>query len=205
MSETPTEEDDATLLRRIADRRDESALKELMRRYTPKAMGYLLRNFARQLKHPDMDQAVIDAFFKVWEKAHKFDQARKFGPWFIPFVRHAALDILEREKDQPRGGLGYDLPDHDTDYSDDEPGHAPNASWRGEQLNQIIENELRGFEQILARADLAAGGQEDTQVLMKEHGKSKEVVQSTRSKVRKKIKEKILERESLWERRQVNP
>ncbi len=205
MTETPKEEDDATLLRRIAERRDESALKELMRRYTPKAIGYLQQKLHRRLKRADIDQAVVDAFYKVWEKAHKFDQTKRFGPWFRPIIWHAALDILEREKGQPRGGLDHDPPDPDTEHPEDEPGQAPSVSWYGEQLNQIIEQELRGFEQILARADLAAGGQEDTQVLMKKHGKSKNVVQATRTKVRKKIREKILHRESLRDRRQVNP
>jgi hypothetical protein len=66
-------------------------------------------------------------------------------------------------------------------------------------LERIIDYELKGFEQIVARADVAAGGPgaADTQLLMRQHNKSKNVVQATRSKVWKKIRETILEREAL--------
>jgi hypothetical protein len=73
-----------------------------------------------------------------------------------------------------------------------------------EQLEQIIEYELTGFEQALAREDLAAEGRADTERLMKKYKKSKGVVQSTRSKVWKKIRETILEREALLDRTKVN-
>jgi hypothetical protein len=74
-------------------------------------------------------------------------------------------------------------------------------------LERIIDYELRGFEQIVARADVAAGGpgEADTELLMRQHNKKKNVVQATRSKVWKKIREKIREREALRDHTEVNP
>ena len=76
-----------------------------------------------------------------------------------------------------------------------------------EQLERIIDYELKGFEQIVARADVAAGGPgtADTLLLMRQHNKTKNVLQSTRSKVWKKIRETILERETLRNHTKVNP
>jgi hypothetical protein len=42
MSETPPGDDDATLVRRIAENRDEAALAGLMKKYGPKVTGYLI-------------------------------------------------------------------------------------------------------------------------------------------------------------------
>jgi RNA polymerase sigma factor (sigma-70 family) len=195
MSETAQEESDAGLVRRIAEDRDESALAELMTRYAPKATGYLRRQFQHQLRHPEIDQAINDAAFKLWENAHRYDKTKKFGPWFLTIAHRAALDVLKGERRQPTGDLDFDPPDRDWARREEE--HSPRVAWYVEQLEQILDQELQGFEQVVGQADLAAGGPADTQLLMQLHGKTRNVVQATRSKVWRKIRQTVLQREAL--------
>ena len=63
-------------------------------------------------------------------------------------------------------------------------------------MEDIIENELKGFEQVVARADVAVGDSADSKRLATQYGKSLNTVYVTRSKVRDKIKRGILEREA---------
>ncbi len=204
MGDTPGD-DDATLVRRVAEQRDERALAELLERHAPKVTGDLLHRFRHQLQHPDIDEAVNRAAMKLWKNAHRFDGAKPFGPWFLRIALRAALDILKGEQRKPTSELEFDPPDPEPNDTDDEPETSTATAWYMEQLERIIEYELKGFSQALARADVAAGGPgaADTQLLMRLHNKSKNVVQATRSKVWKKIRETILEREAL--RTKVNP
>jgi DNA-directed RNA polymerase specialized sigma24 family protein len=205
MGETP-EDDDATLVRRIAEDRDQSALVELLARHAPKVTGDLRRRFRHQLQHPDINEAVNRAALKLWKNAGSFDGAQPFGPWFLTIAHRAALDILKGERRRPTCALEFDPQDHDTDDADDELDRSPRTAWFVEQLERIIDYELKGFEQVVAQADLAAGGPgaADTQLLMTQHKKTKNVVQATRSKVWKKIRKTILEREALRDHTKVN-
>jgi DNA-directed RNA polymerase specialized sigma24 family protein len=203
MGERPA--DDATLVRRVAENQDERALVELLERHAPKVTGDLRHRFRHQLQHLDIDEAVNRAAMKLWKNAHRFDGAQPFGPWFLRIAQRAALDILKGEKRKPTCELEFDPPDPELDRLDDEPEHSAKTAWYVEELERIIEYELKGFEQVMARADEAAGGPgaADTQLLMRQHNKTKNVVQATRSKVWKKIREMIRQREALRDR-QVN-
>jgi DNA-directed RNA polymerase specialized sigma24 family protein len=205
MGETQ-EDDDATLVRRIAEDRDQSALAELLARHAPKVTGDLRRRFRHQLHHPDIDEAVNRAALKLWTMAASFDGAQPFGPWFLTVAHRAALDILKGERRRLTCALEFDPQDHESDDADDELDRSPKTAWFAEQLERIIDYELKGFEQIVTKADLAAGGpgEADTQLLMSQHKKTKNVVQATRSKVWKKIRKLILEREALRDHTQVN-
>jgi RNA polymerase sigma factor (sigma-70 family) len=204
MDESPG--DDATLVRRIAEDRDEHALADLLERHAPKVTGDLRHRFRHQLQHPDIDEAVNRAAMKLWKNAHRFNGAKPFGPWFLRIAMRAALDILKGVKRKPTSELKFDPPDPERDDLDDEAQPSPRTAWYMEQLERIIEHELKGFSQALARADLAAGGPgtADTQLLMRQHKKSQNVVHATRSKVWKRIRETILKREALRDHTKVN-
>lgn len=201
----PPGDDDATLIRRIAGDRDQSALAKLMERHAPKVTGDLRCRFRHQLRHPDIDEAVNRAALKVWKNAHRFNGTQPFGPWFLKIAHRAALDILKGEKRRSTSELEFDPPDPVPDDLD-ELELSPRTVWYTEQLERIIDYELKGFEQVVARADYAAGGPgaADTQLLMKQHKRTKNVVQATRSKVWKKIRETILQREALRDHTEVN-
>lgn len=204
MVDTPGD-DDATLVRRIAVKKDERALAELMERHAPKVTGDLRHRFRHQLQHPDIDEAVNRAALKLWRNAHRFKGTKPFGPWFLKIAQHAALDILKGVRRKPANELEFDPTDPVSEQPDDEL--SPRTAWYMEQLERIIDYELKGFEQIVARADVAAGGpgEADTALLMRQHNKKKNVVQATRSKVWKKIREKVQHLETLREHTEVNP
>ncbi len=63
-------------------------------------------------------------------------------------------------------------------------------------MEDIIENELTGFEQVVARRDVAVGGTADSHALAAEYGKTLNTVYVTRKKVRDKIRDGILAREA---------
>jgi DNA-directed RNA polymerase specialized sigma24 family protein len=197
MSEKPPGDDDATLVRRIAEQEDEAALLELLKRYAPRITGYLERKFEHQLKHPEIDQAVVNAAYNISRSAKSFNTVKgKFGKWFLTIAHRAALDILEGEQKQPAGELDFDPRDVTSDC-DDEPESLSRDEWRVQQMDHIIEHELTGFEQILARADMAVGGSADSVRLAQENKKTIGTVYATRSKVRNKIMRLILEREAV--------
>lgn len=197
---------DNTLVRRVAVQRDKRALAQLMERHVPKVTGDLCRRFRHQLPPPDIDEAVNRAAMKLWNNAHRFDGKKPFGPWFLRIALRAALDILRGEESKPTSELEFAPPDPEPDNADHEQENSPRTIWYLEQLERIIEFELKGFSQALARADVAAGGPgaADTQLLMRQHNKSKNVVQATRSKVWKRIRETILDREALLDHTKVN-
>jgi DNA-directed RNA polymerase specialized sigma24 family protein len=205
MGERPAD-DDATLVRRIAKDRDERALAELLERHAPKVTGDLRHRFRHQLQHPDIDEAVNRAAIKLWNNAERFNVAQPFGPWFLRIAQRAVLDILKGERKKPICELEFDPADPDPAHLNDEPENSPTTVWYMEQLERIIDYELKGFEQAVARTDVAAGGPgaAETELLMKQHKKNKNVVQATRSKVWKKIRETILEREALRDHTKVN-
>src|SRR5262249_39060924 len=176
MGDTPGD-DDATLVRRVAEQRDERALVELLERHAPKVTGDLRRRFRHQLQHPDIDEAVNRAAMKLWKNAHRFDGAQRFGPWFLRIAPRAAPDIPKGEKRNPTCELEFDPPDPEPDHRDDELAHSPSTAWYVEELERIIEYELKGFEQVVAQADVAAGGPgaADTPLLMRQHNKTKNV------------------------------
>jgi DNA-directed RNA polymerase specialized sigma24 family protein len=197
MSEETDGEDDVTLVRRVAQERDEQSLAKLMKRWSLKVTRYLASQFDHQLDRDEIDQAVNDAAQNLWRSARTFNPEKgKFGTWFLTIAHRAALDIIDSEKKHVAAGMDFDPKDPVSDECDEDSESLSVDEWRADQMDDIIENVLIGFEQILARADMAVGGSADSARLAEKHNKTKNTVQSTRSKVRKKIRNLILEREA---------
>lgn len=205
-TQPPDEEsdEDEGLVRRIAEDRDEVALTLLARRATPRAMGFLKRKYSGRMREPEMKQAVTDAFFNVWRFAHRFLPSQgDFGSWFIRIVQNAAQSILRGEKKHVAKELEFD-PVYDPADPDEEednlpicnPNGHPGGMTRVQMMEDIIENELTGFEQVVARRDAAVGGTADSHTLAAEYGKTLNMVYATRTKVRNKIRDRILAREA---------
>lgn len=205
-TQPPDEEsdEDEGLVRRIAEDRDEVALTLLARRATPRAMGFLKRKYSGRMREPEMKQAVTDAFFNVWRFAHRFSPSQgDFGSWFIRIVQNAAQSILRGEKKHVAKELEFDPVCDPADPDEEEdnlptcnPNGHPGGMTRVQMMEDIIENELTGFEQVVARRDAAVGGTADSHTLAAEYGKTLNTVYATRTKVRNKIRDGILAREA---------
>lgn len=190
-------ESDEELIRRIAKDRDKEAFALLVRRATPRALGFLKKKYSGRLRDPEMRQGVTDAFFNVWRFADRFSPSQgDFGSWLIRIVERAAQSILRRETKHVAKELEFDpVYDPADNDEDDLSSSRPGGMTRVEMMDEIIESELTGFEQVVARRDVAVGGTADSHTLAAEYGKSLNIVYVTRAKVRNKIREGILARE----------
>ncbi|MBS0207111.1 MAG: sigma-70 family RNA polymerase sigma factor [Planctomycetes bacterium] len=187
--------DDAILIRRIVEMKDEDALRVLLRRYAGKVTGYLISQFRYQLRRPDVDEIVNIASLKVFEKAHQFDFLRQggFGPWYLQIAHNSALDFLKGEEEPPEFEPGVDPADRRYGESM-EP--SPQVQQRIAMMDHFIEHELKGLEQKVARADLAVGGSADSASLAERNQTSVGVIHTTRNRVRKKLRTNIEQLES---------
>lgn len=75
------------------------ALEVLYDRYSAKALGLSFKI----LRDRDLaEEIVIDAFWRVWQRAEQFQTGRgSFASWFYGIVRHLAIDELRRRDARP--------------------------------------------------------------------------------------------------------
>lgn len=84
-----TERDDAELMGAVAAG-DRQAYAVLVGRYLDSALRIAERMTGRRA---DAEDAVQDAFLKLWRKAHRFDANKaRFRSWFYRIVANAAID-----------------------------------------------------------------------------------------------------------------
>ncbi len=90
-SDQPTDE---ALMLRIRDANDETALASLVDRYA----GPALTLADTRLRHTGRsDDAVQQAFLKIYLEKGRFDDQRPFAPWFYSILRNICLDHLRKE------------------------------------------------------------------------------------------------------------
>lgn len=90
-SDQPTDE---ALMLRVRDNNDETALASLVDRYTGPALTLAdarLRYTGRS------DDAVQQAFLKIYREKERFDHQRLFAPWFYSILRNICVDHLRKE------------------------------------------------------------------------------------------------------------
>jgi RNA polymerase sigma-70 factor (ECF subfamily) len=80
--------EDNELIILIKDK-DEKAFFELIERYEKKAYGIA---FGILRRSEDAKDAAQEAFVKVWQKIHDFDQRSRFSTWFYRIVVNTSLD-----------------------------------------------------------------------------------------------------------------
>jgi RNA polymerase sigma factor (sigma-70 family) len=198
--------DDEELVLRMMEK-DESALLTLLEAYGPKVKGYLKKHFGDVLKAPELEDAFSKAAFNVWRFAERFKpECGSLRGWFLKIARNAAISVLRAESRHMAKALEYDpLYDPADDYPDESPDIDSKEHHRLRELDNILYNILTGLEQIVALNDFKAGGEANTGRLAAMHGKTRQNIYTTRSKVKKKIVQMMLESESRHEDRKVKP
>lgn len=90
-------EDDARLVRRVFEARDAAAFRLLVDRHADRALSLAERVL---LDRAEAEDAVQDAFTRLWRHAGRFDPARaRFSTWFHRVVVNACLDRRRRWRD----------------------------------------------------------------------------------------------------------
>lgn len=198
--ETSSEVDLELLIMQMAEK-EEDALRQFLEAVGGKIKGFLMKLYRGVLKEQEIDAAVNATAFNVWRFADRYTTAKGTPKtWIIRIARNAAISIL-RGENRNRTEESPDDPHYDpADHCEDDPQEVGSNRWRAHQMNDIIEHELTGLEQAVARADLAAGESTDAGRLAALHGTSKQSIYTTRSKYRAKIRKRVLEREASKDR-----
>lgn len=191
-------EDDETLLIRIALDQDKDALSTVLGRYGSKIKGYLTKHYGDTLKEPEIAEAVNRTFFNIWRFADRYKKEKgSFRGWMIRIAQNAALSIIRVEDRHQAKELEYDPSYDPTNHCEDQtPACGSKDKRRVELLNDIIDKQLEGLEQAIAKADRAEGHSANAERLATIHNTSKNVIWSTRSQLKIKLRKMILERES---------
>lgn len=89
-------DDDATLLRRIAQDRCVVAFEALFHRYAGRIKGLLIKGGAAP---GDADEAAQEALLAVWRKAEQFDSTRAgAATWIFTIARNRRIDMIRRTR-----------------------------------------------------------------------------------------------------------
>lgn len=190
--------DEESLVLRMMDK-DQSALADWLKLYGPKVWGFLKQRYGDKLRDPEIDEALNRIAFNLWRFADRFRPEKgSLRSWIIRIAQNAAVSILRGETRHMAKDLEYDPAYDPADcwWEEDEPEVASKSQWQAEQLDDIIRNHLKGNEQVVAEADLAAGGSADAGRLAALLGTSKDAIYVTRTNYRAKVRRLMQERES---------
>lgn len=195
----PPEIDEIEIALRMMEK-DQSALVELIRVYGPKVRGFLRKKFSEDLKEPELHQAFNRAFFNAFRFADKFKPEKgSLRGWLIRIARNAAISIIRAEERHLAKDLEYDPVYDPADDCDDTSSDVDSKEHaRLTALYDFINNKLIGFERVVARSCFISGDEADTTRLAAIYGKSRQNVDTVKSKVKKKITQALLE----WDSRQ---
>ncbi len=100
-------------------RRDESALEELIRLYEKKVYTLCFRMCGSA---QDAEEAAQDTFLALWRGIGRFRQESSISTWIFRLATNACIDLLRRSK---RTVSGPSLDDEETFVSAADPGPQP--------------------------------------------------------------------------------
>ncbi|SRR5579875_1017345 len=199
MAEALDDQDDEALALKVAIEKDRNAAAILVNRYAPKLLGYLTKHFGPTLKSHSIQDALQTTFLRMmtYIASYKRDVAR-FEGWMIRIAHNVALEMLA-DKDKHTYEAFTDepvfYPDDPDDCEDEDK-----KDWRVKVLEDFIEKKLKGFEQAVALAYLATGGNIDAARLIRDWGKTRNHFDVAKSVVKKKFQQELIAAEKQRER-----
>ena len=200
MGELPsTATDDESLAIRMMDG-DEEALRHILREHLEPVRDVLAAIYGATLQLPEIDEAVNTAALKLRESAGQYNAALgTLDAWFFTLAQNAAIDIYRRERRYRGRNRRYgpaDDPPVDRRPDDDDQPISKDQEQRLKELDYIIEHKLKGLQQAIIKADLAAGGLADAGRLAEIHSTTKNSIYVSRKKARENIRKEFMQRES---------
>lgn len=132
--------EEQTVISRI-QRGDLNGLKKLVELYQARAVHAAYLIVYDRASAEDIAQ---EAFVKVAERIHQFDNRRPFAPWFFRIVINAALKVAKKQKSQ----VSLDEVDESTAQLAawlTDPGLSPEQVVEQKEMRQII---LRAIESL---------------------------------------------------------
>ncbi|GEM_PF-1794245 len=111
--------DEACVRRALAG--DETAWREMMDRYGPMVMGYLL---GRTRDDNDREELLQGVFVRAFQALGSLRDASRLGPWLLRIAERETAEFYRaRERSRQRGGVGAgDAADHAAKLADSRPG-----------------------------------------------------------------------------------
>ena len=195
--------DDESLAIRMMDG-DEDALREVLKVHLQPTKDILSNKYVGILQECEIEEAVSKAALKLWRSADQYNKASgTLGAWFFTMAQSAAIDIIRRERRFHKRFSSLmpecDPPDKEELDIDEEP-LSKEKKQQLKDLDNIIEHKLKGLQQVVVKADLAAGGLADASRLAELHNTSKNSIYVTRYKARERIAQEMQELEQSRER-----
>jgi len=184
--------------------KEQEGIVRLLRAYARRVKWLLLAKFDGLITGAEADEIIQDAAFKAWQKIEQFDDTKaQLGGWFYKIAYHAAVDELRKLPD------GRDRPV--------ELGIEPEAETRSPaclendepppeiEQDLLAEIETLGERQkLIIKADMAAGGEADAEILAKRLGIPKQYVYSYRNKAHTALLKRMQKRGHTGEPVRIN-
>jgi DNA-directed RNA polymerase specialized sigma24 family protein len=181
----PCAPNDQELVQRIHDG-DEIAFRLALERVTPRTLGWLIRKYNGILDHAELEDVLQEGAIALWISPPTIGERFSLEAWFLGVVTHKAIDILRRRGDVFIQGLNTDIQVAGRARHELSEGDGPDLA----ALFEAIAT-LSPLQRTVIEADLACDGHADDDQLASELGKSKESIQTFRSKALRKLRTRM--------------
>jgi RNA polymerase sigma-70 factor (ECF subfamily) len=169
---------------------DHQAFAVLVRRYERK----LIRVLTRLVREPEQARDLAqETFWRVYTRLHRFDTARRFGPWLFRVGVNLGLDWLRSTKCEPPSAASIDRIHGDGQVTFELPDPDPRIQADLVQEVQFILGLMPvGYRTILVLRDLEGFSSSEVAAIV---GRREATVRWRLAKARGKFRE-------IWQRRQ---
>ena len=135
----------------LAKAGNEQALETLVKRHLSLVYGSCLRYLGNQ---DEAEDAVQEAFVKVWRNLKKIDPEKNFKAWILEIAKNTCLDILKKKRTVPMSAFededGYNYLAESLVSTDRSPSEAAEQSILGRILNSALEKLSPAYQKVLA-------------------------------------------------------
>lgn len=181
MTAAPSRDADELLILRMMDR-EEDALVELLELYSAEVNGYLSKRYGDRLSDIEINVAINEAAFRIWNHASTFKLERApLRGWFMAIAKNEAIRIIDRGVryvpfDETTHGVTMD------DCDDEETEYDRKTKRQIKYFEHILEHKLVGLQQAIIQEDVKASGKAENARLALKYGKSENNIIVSRNK-----------------------